>query len=214
MKAKLLQFLSSVIKSRFFYFAVGGLLLLLITFMKGCQYGKQHKICPTIVTGTTFVHDTVIHNIVDTFPYYIAGNEKIVYRDTGSYHVADTGAILKDYFATHIIDRIWRDSIVEVTLKDYISQNKPVDNVFKYRLLKDQVIVNNSVDNSVNFARYVYLGLSMPLYPFKSTNISNINYIGLDLVYAAPKMCLRLGWQPYTKTYTIGTGVKIFSFKK
>jgi hypothetical protein len=45
-------------------------------------------------------------------------------------------------------------------------------------------------------------------------SISNINYIGLDLIYAAPKMYLKGGYVPYTKTFTVGAGIKIFKFKK
>jgi hypothetical protein len=54
----------------------------------------------------------------------------------------------------------------------------------------------------------------MPIYPFKQYGtISNINYIGLNMIYAAPKMYLNVKWTPYIKGFEFGTGIKILQFK-
>lgn len=183
-------------------------------YIGGCQHGK--KLCTTdIVTNTVIVHDTLIHQIVDTFPYYIQGEERIIYRDTGTYHVVDTAYILRDYFATHITDNIFQDSLLKVDLQMHISENQLMHSVFKYRILRPQEIINTTVDKSVHYYRYVYFGTGLPVYPFKSNNnISNINYIQLEGIYAFPKGYVRAGWQPYTKQFNLSAGVKIFKFRE
>lgn len=191
------------------------LALLGTSYIFGCQRGKKIKKCPEIVTHTVIIHDTITYNIVDSFPYYIQGKEKIVYRDIGTYKIVDTAFILKDYFALHIINRTWEDSLLRVDISDYISENKPIHNNFEYKILRDQIIYNTTVDNSVNFARYAYFGVGLPCYPFKANrDISNINYINLEFLYAYPKGFVKIGWQPYVEQISLSAGVKILKFKK
>jgi hypothetical protein len=188
------------------------ILCLLFSFVSGCNRGK--KLCKQdIVTNTVILHDTVIHNIVDSFPYYIHGATQIVYETDTIYKNVDTIAVVRDYFSTHITDNIWQDSLVQVKIKTYISQNELKHSVFNYKILRPQQITYTNVDNSVNFTRYIYFGASLPIYPAKVNGISNINYIGLNGIYAFPKGYAEIMYQPYTKTFTIGTGLKIFKFK-
>lgn len=182
------------------------IILLLFSFIGGCNRGK--KLCKQdIITNTVILHDTVIHNIVDSFPYYVHGVTQIVYDTV--YKNIDTIAVVRDYFSTHITDNLWQDSLVQVNIKTYISQNELKHSVFNYKILRAQSITYTTVDNSVHYARYVYFGASLPVYPAKVNNVSNINYIGLSGIYAFPKGYFEVMYQPYTKTFTIGTGIKI-----
>lgn len=185
----------------------------MLVFTKGCSYGKQHKVCPTITTTTVTVHDTVPHEIPTYYPWYIKGDDSIVYVHDSIPAVIDSAEVIKDYYAQHYSTSQFEDSLLLVNESYMLTQNKyyPID--FKYKYKGATTIINSSIDNSVNFARYLYLGASLPVFPAKANTISNINFIGLDLIYAAPKMYIRAGWIPYTKTYTLGTGVKLFKFK-
>jgi hypothetical protein len=189
------------------------LIIFFFTFIFGCNHGK--KLCKQdIVTNTVIIHDSVIHNIVDSFPYYIHGETKIIYETDTIYKNIDTIAVVRDYFSTHITDNRFQDSLIQVDLKTYISQNELKHSVFNYKILRPQEITYTNVDNSVNFDRYVYFGASLPIYPAKANGISNINYIGLNGIYAFPKGYAEIMYQPYTKTFSIGTGIKILKFKK
>jgi hypothetical protein len=193
---------------------IGIVLIVIIgffSFVGGCQYNKKNN-KPIIVTDTVTIYDTILHHIVDTFPYYIQGKDSLIY-DTIP-RVVDTAFILKNHFAIHKYEREWKDSLLQVTLTDYISENKPVHNNFNYKILRPQTIVNTTVDNSTTFNSYVYFGASLPLFPYKANNISNVSYISLNGLYAFPNGYIELTYQPYTKLVTVGYGVKILKFRK
>jgi hypothetical protein len=181
------------------------LAVLSMAFIKGCQYGKQQVHCPDITTETIYVHDTVTHRIVDRFPYYISHTDTII--ELVQYPAKiDTAEILKDYFATHVIDRYWQDSLIRVDLKDYITQNKPGKNVFKYNILRPQTITHTTVDNSVTYNSYLYVGGSVP--------INKFDYSSIDLIVAFPKWVVGAGYMPGQNSFAIKGGVKLFQFKQ
>ena len=203
------------------YLTVGAIsvLLLALSFIGGCQYHKRTIKPPVETTETITVHDTVLHRIVDSFPFYIKGDVKIVYRDTGTYHIVDTAAILADHFAVHQYDRQWEDSLLHVNLTDYVSENDFVKSEFSYKLLRPQTIINKTYDYSTHYDKYVYFGFSLPVYPFKvnevnNEHIGNINYLGLEALMAYPKGYFRVAWQPYAETFSLGFGAKIMKFAK
>ena len=182
------------------------LVLFLFVFIKGCNYGKTRVHCPEIRSDTILVHDTITHTIIDTFPYYIAVRDTIFFRDT-IYGDIDTAQILKNYFAVNVYTRSWQDSLLDVTLQDYISENKPVRNVFTYKILRPQQVIINEVDNSITYNKYLYGGITLPVSPFK-----NINYISLDVIYAFPKGYFGAMWQPEINTFSAKFGVKLLQW--
>lgn len=193
------------------FYAIGFIFVLSLVYISGCNRGKRVKVCPTIITGITELPDTVTHHIYHIWPWYIDGKDSIVYIDVPA--VVDTMKILADYYAKHYSTKIWQDSIIDVNLDMMITENKFYPQKFDYHIKRPQTIITNTIDNSVNYARYVYLGASLPIYPSKVNNVSNINLISLNGIYAFPKGYAELNYQPYTKIFTLGTGIKIFKFK-
>jgi hypothetical protein len=192
------------------YFALTGLFAL-FCYISGCVHGKKVKVCPAITTNIITIHDTTTHVILNNVNHYVQHTDTVIRQLPGK---IDTVFVLGDYFATHQISRKWENDTLRVDLTDFISQNKSVNNIFKYQIKIPFTTIINKADNSVFYAKYFDFGLSVPVYPFKSNTISNINYISLDALYIFPKGYLKANWQPYTKIYSAGFGVKIFKFKK
>lgn len=186
----------------------------LLAFMKGCSYGKTRVKCPTITTNIKYIHDTITRETPNYYPYYIQGKDSIIYQEKLIPAKVDTIAILHDYYAKHIYNRQWKDSLLDVQVQDQVTKNEISNLNFKYKILRAQTIINNTQDNSITYSHYIYGGVSMPIYPFKQYGtISNINYIGLNMIYAAPKMYLNVKWTPYIKGFEFGIGIKILQFK-
>jgi hypothetical protein len=164
---------------------VVSVLLLSGAFIGGCQWHKKYRSCPEIVTHTVILHDTILHRIVDSFPYYIVRRDSIVYRDT-VFKDVDTNAILEDYFALHYYSRTWEDSLLSAKSEDAISQNGFVDNKFTYRILRPQSITYNQIDNSVHYNKYLLLGLSVPIQDYKTAQ--------LEAVFVLPKFYIGAGF--------------------
>ena len=124
----------------------------------GYKMYPTHHPCLT-TSDTVYVYDTIEHTILDTVPYYVVELDTIVYRDT-VFKDVDTTEILKDYYALHYYTRTWEDSLLTVTLRDEISENKLMSNIFAYKLLRPQVIVENVVNN-YSYTRYLLAGFGM-----------------------------------------------------
>jgi hypothetical protein len=186
------------------------ILILFMTFFGGCQYGKTRVHCPTISHDTTYVHDTTTYHIIDHKPYYVYHTDTIYKRDTTYLPKlltkADTLKILSDYYAMHVYDRKWeaKDTLL-VNIKDYITENKSVKNVFTYKILRPQTVINNSVDQSIHYARY--------LYGYVGTSSKDYNQSSIGLLYAAPKWTGGIGYVPYTKGFNIQIGINILKRK-
>jgi hypothetical protein len=114
----------------------------------------------------------------------------------------DTSEILKKYYAQYYYHREWKDSLLSVQMRDIVSENKFVNNIFTYEFLKPQTVIQN-IDNSKTYASYLQGGLDIP--------IQNPKYISLGVQYINPKFYLGAGYGP-----TIGVVVKggftIFKF--
>ncbi len=189
------------------YFAFFALFLAL-SYISGCRHGKRLVHCPQITSNTVYVHDTVFHTITNQFPYYVYKVDTVIYDHLIPADV-DTAEILRNFFATYKYERYWtaRDTL-EVFLTDYISQNKPIHNIFKYKWLLPTTITNTTVDNSVTYSSYLYIGGSVPI------SIGNFKYSSIDLTLALPKWYVGVGYLPGVNTFAIKGGVKIFQFKK
>ena len=183
------------------------ILLLLLTgaFLGGWSSHKKYRPCPTITSDTIIIHDTVTHHIVDSFPYYIATLDTIFLPDTILQPV-DTASILKNYFSTFVYNREWKDSIINVNLTDYISQNRPVKNEFSYKVIKPFTTVINNVDNSITYNRYFQIGIS--------DEIKNIKNLGLNAQFVMPKWYVEYEYIPNMNTHSIGAGVTLFKLRK
>jgi hypothetical protein len=147
----------------------------------------------------------VIHEITDTFPYFIQGKTQIIYRTDTFYIKVDTVKVVKDYFSTHVTDNRFQDSLVIVDLKTYISENELKHSVFKYKILRDQSITYTNVDNSTNYSKYLYIAGSVP--------VVNVKYYDVGLFYAFPKGLIGVGYNPYLKSVQVTGGIKIAKFK-
>ena len=180
------------------------IILLLFAFIGGCQRGKRIKICPEIITNVVHVTDTVIYNIVDSFPYYISHTDTIIYTDTVIQPV-DTAMILMDYFALHVYNRTWEDSLIKVDLRDTVTQNRFTGNDFKYRILRPQTITNITQDNSVHYSKYLYGGVDIPFY--------NAEYSEVSLLIAFKKGYIGAGYAPFQKGFSLKTGIKLFTWE-
>lgn len=176
--------------------------LVALSFAGGCRHGKK-QCNPETVTKIVIKYDTVTKTIIDKVPYYIIKHDSISYPVEVPANV-DTALILEDYFATHIVNRIWQDSLLKVDLTDYISQNKPVHNVFNYQILRPQQIIIN-VDNSKHYSRYITAGLSVPIKDIRYTSfetnfIFRSGYIGAFYNYGL-------------QSFGISAGTTLFRFK-
>jgi hypothetical protein len=180
------------------------LALLGIGYLGYTLYPKYNK-CPDIASDTILIKDTVIHYIPDSIPYYIVQYDSIVYHDTVFKNV-DTAEILKDYFATHFYTRNWTDSLLTVTLKDQISRNSFGNNVFSYKILRDQQVINNVINN-VSYSRYITFGVDVP---FKQVEHMNLN---IDVLYVTNRYYLGIGYNSELNCPTIKGGIPVFRFK-
>lgn len=184
--------------------------IMALCFVSGCNYHKNHFKCPEITTNTVILHDTIIHQVIDTFPFYIVKRDTIIYTDVIIQPV-DTAAILQNYFALHVYDRKWygldsltKDSLLYVNIHDTITQNRSIGNKFQYKILRPQTITYNSIDNSVLYAKYLYAGLDIPFY--------NAEFSELSLLFAFKRGYIGAGYAPMARGFSLKTGVKLFTW--
>jgi hypothetical protein len=189
-------------------FILGGIFLfcMVACFVSGCRYHKFRYPCPEpiINTNTVIIHDTIIHEITDSFPYYVQKTDSIVYRDTVLLKV-DTALILKDYFALHYYTRNWQDSLLQVDLKDVISENKFIENDFRYKILRPLTIINTTIDQSIHYSKYVYLGIDVP--------IKDLQYAEFNVLGAFKGFYIGTGYIPQLKSLSFKGGVTLFKWQ-
>ena len=186
------------------YFAFFALFLA-FSYISGCVHGRKTKVCPTITQSVIIKHDTVTRTIKDSYPEYITRTDTIIFTQLFPQEV-DTAFILKDYFATHVYNRFWQDSLLRVDLTDYITQNKSIKNIFKYNILRPSQIITNTIDNSVTYNSYLTLGFGLP--------IKDITYINLNANYNWSKGYLGVQYMPKIKSFGVNLGATLFKFKQ
>jgi hypothetical protein len=190
---------------KYIWFLALAIVLVALSFIGGCQYHKKTFVPLMASHDTIVVYDTITHHIIDKIPYYIVKRDSVVIRDTIP-AIVDTVAILADYYNFHYYTRTWEDSLLYAQAEDVITENKFLDNVFTYKIKRSQMIINNIVDNTITYNKYVYFGLDVP--------IKNVDYINLEALYAMPKMYLGVGYSPQLKSVSLKAGVKLLQFKK
>jgi hypothetical protein len=189
------------------YIVVIAMFILIVgSFIFGYQYRKNHFVCDdNIQYDTTYVYDTVIHEITQYYPYYVEKIDTILYPDSIFINV-DTAEILKDYFAIKVHNRIWVDSLLNVWIKDSISQNKIIGHKFEYKILRPQEIVTVIEDNSVHYDKYLNVSLTAPIkYP---------EYTGINLSYIYNKASFGVGYIPKHNSFSLSAGMNIYKFRK
>ena len=190
-------------KLKGYIIAVGVFLIVLAgVFYWGYRYYPLNNPCPQIARDTVYLRDTVYRTIPDKPPEYIVVRDSIVIRDT-VFRDVDTLAILTDYYAIHYYTRTWEDSLVFITRQDAVAENKFIDSWLEYKIKRPQTVINNSV-NEINYSRYIYGGLVLP--------INNFDYAGLQVNYAGPKGSVGVMYQPGVKNFSVIMELKLFKF--
>lgn len=179
-------------------------LFLALSFVGGCQYHKKLHPCPTASIDTISVHDTTIHYIVDTVPFYIIRRDSIIKYVEVPANV-DTMAILADYFALHYYTREWSDSLLYAKSEDVIAENQFIDNVFTYKIKRPAQVIYNSIDNSVAYTRYLNLGVSLP--------ISKMEYAEFEAYYVFRRGHIGAGYIPSLKSPSFKIGLNVVKIK-
>jgi len=178
--------------------------VMVVCFVSGCQFHKNRFPCPEPTTHTVIIHDTLIHQITNTVDHYHLKVDTIIYNDTIIQPV-DTAAILRDHFTLHVYSREWKDSLINVWVRDTITENHFLQNDFRYQILRPQQIVYNTVDNSVNYSRYLYGGLDVPLYYMDGTEV--------ELMFAFEKGYIGGGYAPLAKSGSLKAGFALWKIK-
>jgi hypothetical protein len=158
---------------------------------------------PVVVTNTIIKVDTFEYTIRDTIPWYVVRKDTIFLRDTIP-KIIDTAAILNKYYAFHNYYRVWEDSLLRVELNDVISENKSVDNLFRYKILMAQTVINKT-EISYSYSRYLYVGLTVP--------VMDARYAEFKILYAFPKGFAGVGYNPHIRSPTLSGGIRIAKFK-
>lgn len=179
--------------------------IMIVCFVSGCNYHKRRNPCPepTITTHTVILRDTVTHYI-DKW-HYSQRTDTILYPDIIIQPV-DTAQILADHFALHVYSRTWEDSLLKVDLRDTVTQNRFLQNEFKYKILRPSQIVYTTVDNSVNYSSYLYFGMG--------TMIQDLTMADISVYFANKQLLAGVGYIPSQKYYRASVAFKIAKFKK
>lgn len=186
------------------YLIATGVTLLLLAglFYCGYRYYPLRNPPPIPDIDTVLVYDTVTHLIRDTVPYYIVRRDSVIkWREVPA--IIDTMAILTDYYALHYFTREWQDSLLYAKSEDVISENQFIDNYFTYQIKRPQAIINN--DYSVNYSKYLYLGMS--------ATFPELKYADLSLSYAFSGGYAGVGYYPFIKTVSLKWGINLHKFK-
>lgn len=163
----------------------------------------KYNPCPEITSDTIYVHDTIPHYIPDTIPYYYAVHDTIMYPDTIPADV-DTAAILRQFYAEYSYTRTWADSLLSVEIKDVISQNKPIDNIFTYKILRPQTVVTN-ITNNYSYGKYIIAGVDIPM--------KNVKYANIEAMFVTRRWYAGAGYNISLNSPTIKGGLTLFKFK-
>lgn len=189
------------------YIIIGLVLIALAgLFFAGYGYYPKRNPCPEIVSDTVYIHDTVWHEIHDAIPYYIVKRDTIIKYEI-IYENIDSLAIIERWlYSYEIFDREWNDSLINVTIKDTIFQNIPIGNVFNYRILRPQTIINNVENKVTQYSSYIVGAVDLPLNAMK--------YSEIEAMYIWKYGMLGVGYTPEIKAISFKLGIPIIRFKK
>jgi hypothetical protein len=190
-----------MIKANLAYTIVGAVLMLL-SFVGGCSYHKKTFQCPTITHDTITIRDTVTHTIPSYYPYYIQGKNTVIH-DTIPQNI-DTVVILHDYYNRHVYNRKWENDTLDVHLTDTISRNTPIGSLFSYKIKVSFTTINNSIDNSIHYTKYLYAGATYDI---------KIKSLSFNAYFATPKILYGIGYTPNTNSFSATLSAKLFQIK-
>lgn len=181
-------------------------LIILILFMRMCEPGDKKPGSQITVDGKGY---TIIKRTVDTqyvkTTQTVYKNGKTIYVDKPIYinvpTNADTGLILKDYFAKYTYKDTLKlkDSLGYVTIIDTITKNKILNRTFNANINK--VIVKDFMIVEPDPKNHLYLGGVVGL-----DKVNLVNFVGPSVVLKTKK----------DKVFTVGVGysnAKTISFQ-
>lgn len=192
-----------------------GIVLTGIFFAGFFTFPKIHP-PPVFTSSHTVVYDTASHHIYHIYPWYVDKLVSIKYRDQAwidsikNANQLDSAGI--KFYATYQynrkiadIDSVTKDTSLVVTWTDAISQNKAMPvNGFDYRYIRPTYITNN-IDNSVNYASYLYVAGSI--------NYPDPKYSDMGLFWASRRTILGVGYIPFQKGVKVTLGTTLFKLK-
>lgn len=201
---------------------LGGLAIfvMMTCFVSGCNYHKNHHPCPQPTTDTIEIQDTSWHQIVDSLFHIIDSLKNkpqpdpvIVYQPGEIIPVpqpVDTAAILARYYTTfryywQFPEKFTDQDSIRIKLNTTITENRPTVYDLSYQWLKPQTIINNSVDNSVRYSKYIYAGIDLPL--------KNIEYASIDILSTFKGGYFGIGYVPLQKGISLKTGIRLFKWE-
>lgn len=194
-----------------------GMAVVILTGIFFLGYSRYPVWNPVAIShpDTVLIHDTVPHVIVDSFPYYVIKKDSVKYRDpiwmdsviqAAKIDTVEMATIFREYYAFHPYDRIWTDpdSLIKIILNDTITQNRPENNNFTFKLLKPLVIIDNT-KTEINYSKYTYLG--------GSVSIPDSKFSSVGVYGAFPRVFTGISYMPWQKGFQVTAGFKIIKIK-
>ena len=184
--------------------------LLAGAFWGGYKYYPKKNPPPVVTTDTFYIPDTTTHSIPDTPPEYIVRWKDRIVRDKAwidsivAANQVDTFNLLADFYDLYVYERAWGDSLISVNVTDTISQNMPIGNIFEYKILRPQQIIQQNTYLETYYARYLYLGMDIP---------ATVNSFNPELLYAFRKGYAGIGYHSDQKAISLKVGVKLFQMR-
>ena len=169
--------------------------------------------CKESKDSIVYIHDTVPHIIVDSFPYYVIKKDSVMYRDpewmdsviqAAKIDTTEMATIFREYYASHIYERKWTDSLISIIVNDTITQNRPENNNFTYKLLGPVSIIDNT-KTEIIYSKYIYIGGSVSIPDSKFTNVG--------LYGAFPRTLYGVSYMPWQRGIMATAGFKIIKLK-
>ncbi len=203
-------------------FILGGIFLfcMVACFVSGCNYHKNRFPCPVPRTDTIEVKDSAWYHIIDSLNHIVDSLKNrpqpdpvIVYQPGEQVPVPadiDTAAILARFYTTfryywQYPEKFTPGDSIRIKLNTTISQNKPLVYDLSYQWLKPQSIINNTVDQSITYKKYFYIGLDLPFYNMENAEITAL--------FAFRRGFLGGGYAPFAKGFSLETGFTLFKIK-
>jgi len=187
--------------------------VMFVCFVSGCNYHKKRFKCPEITTNTVIIHDPYWHHIADSLAN-LPPVEKIKWQPQDTFFTppdtffkdVDTAAILKNHFSVFRYKWYKLDTgKLELNLFTTITQNKPIKYELDYKILQPQTIINNTQDNSVHYAKYIYMGLSVPA--------KNMEYTEISLLGTFKQLYVGIGYIPLQQGLSFKAGMPLFKWQ-
>jgi len=176
------------------------------------RYPAWNKL-PEGKDSIVYIYDTVPKYIIDSFPAYRWRIDSIKYRDpkwmdsvilANKVDTAKLYRIYEAFYSINYYDRNWEDTLIKISVKDVITENRPIENKFVYTLLKPLAIIDNTTTN-IKYSKYIYLGGSITL---PSAEYSSIGIYG-----AFPRSFWGLSYIPYHPGAMLTGGFKIIKLR-